>query len=391
MIALVLSNPKHHAEMMIPIARALSRRGHRVRIVSLAELRGFATPAWQLDDIEVVRAIPARLRKDPALGAGVGTDPGDRAGTLLRRTAQVAVLGALGPRLAWLLRGARVVLIPNDVAYPYRELVAALKLLNIPYALLQEGIRFPLPNETGGDRYGCSSATALCTWGEGSAEHFRRIGVSPDTIHVTGNPRFDELSVQEFRAQGQSMFDRAGITSAPLLYLSNPVDDQGFCSTEAKLELFRRFLEVSRSPLARRRIPLAVKLHPREDLASFQRIAHELAAEVHFLGDAPLFPVLAAARAAVVLASTAGLEALAFGIPIGVMELPPHGFAFEYVAREAAVGIVHEEIETGIEKLLERTISEDKERSFVERHLAGRGHAAQRIAELLVQLEERRA
>jgi len=387
-IALVLSNPKHHAEMLIPVARQLAGRGHRVRIISLAELRGFATPAWALDQVEVVRVIPSRLRKNPSLGSGVGTDPQDRTGAVLRRVAQLVLLTALGPRLLWLLRGARVVVIPNDTAYPYRELVVFLKARRVPYALLQEGIRFPLPNETTKDRYGCSGATAVCTWGEGSAEHFQRIGVPASTIHVTGNPRFDSVSIHQVREQGLALLSQAGVSAPPLLYLSNPIDDQGFCSTADKLELFERFVIESRRELEQRRVPLAVKLHPREDLDGFRRVATKLGADVHFLGDAPLFPLLAASRAAVVLASTAGLEALAFGIPLGVMELPRHGFVFEYVSRGAAIGLSPGSIATRVAELLNRG-TDPRDQAFVERHLAGRGSAALRITELLERLEPR--
>lgn len=387
MIAFVLSNPKHHAEMMLPVAKELVRRGRRARVVSLAELRGFATPRWEVAGVEVARVIPARVRKDASFGAGIGTTPDDRSGTLVRRTAQLAALTVVAPRLLWLLRGARVVMIPNDTAYPYREFLAILRRARIPFALLQEGIRFPLPNETTVERYGRGGANAVCTWGEGSAEHFRRIGVAAKTIHVTGNPRFDALSIDEQRVLGTQLLRDAGIASPPLLFLSNPIDDQGFCSTDAKLALFRRFLEDARGELTKRQVPLAVKLHPREDLEAFRRVAIAVGAEVSFLGDAPLFPVLAAARAAIVLASTAGLEALAFGAPLGVLEIPHHGFVFEYVARGAAVGIRSDDIVAGVDKLLGQTSLDARADAFIERHLAGRGQAAVRVAELLTSLE----
>lgn len=387
MIVLVLSNPKHHAEMMIPVARELVSRGHRVRIVSLAELRGFATPAWDIDGVELVRAIPAQIRKDASLGAGIGTSPDDRGGAFLRRAAQLAVLGVLGPRLLWLLRGARVVMIPNDAAYPYRELIAALKLCRIPFALLQEGIRFPLPNETDDDRYGRSGANAVCTWGEGSAEHFRRIGVPAGTIHITGNPRFDVISLEELRERGTAILGEANITTQPLLYLSNPIDDQGFCSTADKLALFRRFVADTREELARRRVPLVVKLHPREDLEGFRRAIADVDADVSFLNEAPLFPLLAVARAVIVLASTAGLEALAFGLPLGVMQVPNHGYVFEYVTHGAAIGISADAIAARVTELLDHAGRDPARDAFVERHLAARGQASQRVAELLEHLE----
>ena len=392
MIGLVLSNPRHHAEMMLPVACELARRGTKVRVISLAELRGFATPTWDVPvGVEVIRAVPARIRKNPSLGAGIGVSPDDRAGSLLRRTAQLALWSVLGTRLLWLLRSCRVVMIPNDAAYPYRDLIVRLRARRIPYVLLQEGIRFPLPAETT-DPYGKSGADAVCAWGEGSAEHFRRIGVAANTIHITGNPRFDELAVESFRLQGADLLAKAGVTSAPLVYLSNPIDDQGFCSTEDKLALFRRFLIDASPELARRRVPLALKLHPREELEGFQRVAAETKASVVFLNDAPLFALLAGARAAVVLASTAGLEALVFGVPLGVMSLPDHGFVFEYVTHGAAIGILPHAISAGVAALLDGAASAQVHReAFIERHLATRGRATHNLASVLSGLSEGRA
>jgi hypothetical protein len=324
-LGFLFTNPKHHAEMMRPVAAELRRRGHQPQLVSLAELRGFTTPreGAAADEADaLVAAIPWQLRKSPQHGADFGADGTGAKGTL-RRAAQRAVVAALLPRLAWLLRGCRAVLVPNDAAYPYRDLVDALRLARKPVALLQEGIRFPLPSERAAPDgeatvYGGSGLDAVCAWGEGSAEHFRAVARGATHVHVTGNPRFDAVDVAAFRAQGHALMRELRFGDGPFLYLSNPVDDQRFCTTAEKLQLFERFVERAAPELVRRAAPLVVKLHPREDADAFRRAAAKAPISVHVADRAPLFAWLAVARGAAVLASTVGLEALRFGVPLGV-------------------------------------------------------------------------
>src|SRR5262249_2458976 len=63
-VVFVFSNPRHHLEMMAPVAEELGRRGVRCSLVSLAELRGFDTPAQS----GAQRAIPINLRRRNSSG-----------------------------------------------------------------------------------------------------------------------------------------------------------------------------------------------------------------------------------------------------------------------------------------------------------------------------------
>jgi len=219
-------------------------------------------------------------------------------------------------------------------------------------------------------------------WGEGSADHFRAVGVPESTIRVTGNPRFDSLDPRPMRERALR-----DVASPPLVYLSNPVDDQGFCSTATKLELFERFVVDATPVLAEQSVELVVKLHPREGRSAFQAILDRHGSSAKIV-DGKLFDWLACARGAVVLASTVGLEALAFDVPIAALELPGHGFVFEYVARGAAVGIRLDEIAKGVRALLARDPGRQSAgAALLERHLAHRGDASHRVAETIRSLE----
>jgi len=394
-ISFVYSNPRHHAEMMAPVMAELVGQGVPCRAVSMAELRGFATSPLPVAGVDVRRAVPARLRKNPSLGASFGTAAGGGRGRSVRRVAQLAVwAGWLAPRLAWLTRGSAVVVIPNDAVFPYRELAGLSRMTRTPFLLMQEGIRFPLPGVREEDAYGRAGAAAICAWGEASAEYFRAQGAPPDTVHVTGNPRFDGFRPEAWQAEGEALLRTLGLARPPLLYLSNPIDDQGFCTTEEKLAMFRRFADDVAGPLAEKDRHLLVKLHPREDVAAFRRAAGQsaAAARTQVLDDHSLFAALACAGAAVVLASTVGLEALLFGLPLGVLEVPGTGFVFDYVQSGAARGLRPDHgLGQAISALLASTAQppDGVRARYLERHLAHRGQAAHRIASLIEALRSR--
>src|SRR5262249_39136644 len=158
---------------------------------------------------------------------------------------------------------------------------------------------------------------------------------------------------------------------------------------EMKLDLFDRFVADAGPLLANRGVDLVVKLHPREDRAAFQRVLDRHAARAR-IADGKLFELLACARAAVVLASTVGLEALVFDVPIAALELPGHGFVFEYVSRGAAVGIRLDAIASGVTALLDRDATRDSAAAaLLERHLAHRGEATRRVVDTIRGLEGR--
>lgn len=391
-VSFVYSNPRHHAEMMGPVMAELASRGAAVRAISLAELRGFATGSLAgpgLEAVEIHRVVPLGLRKDPAMGASFGTGEGSGKARSVRRAAQLAVWGTwLAPRLAWLLRGSDSVVVPNDAAFPYRELARLVHLLRMPLVLMQEGIRFPLPGVREADAYGRGGAAAICAWGQASAEYFRGQGAPPASVHVTGNPRFDRFDPAAWRDEGAALLASLGVSRPPLLFLSNPIDDQGFCSTREKMDLFRRFADGAADALADGDRHLVVKLHPREDVEAFRRAAREsrAGARTHVLSlEHSLFAALAGAGGAVVLASTVGLEALLFDLPLGVLEVPGAGFVFDYVQGGAARGLrPGADLGAQVAALLAEGEARARVASlYLERHLAHRGSAARRVAGLI--------
>ena len=389
LIDLYISNDRHHAAMLLPVAKALgSHPGLEVRVVSLCEFRGMTSPEARFRD---AGADFVRILDRPRRIAG----PSGRARTGLLGRA----LRAAGRRIAWrtslarrvescLQAAPRLAVLPNDAAFPYDRIAGLLRERGTPFVLVQEGIRFPLPNAEKGRSYGGGGAAAVAVWGEASAGYFRHAGVNESRLVLTGSPRFDSLDEADWPAEAGALRARLGLRGRCLLFLSNPIDDLGFCSTREKLDLIARFVAGVRGLLESGRTTLLVKLHGSESERTVGQALAPLGLgdRVRIVGGEPLYPLLAAADGAVVLASTVGLETLLLGVPLGVLEIPGSGWVHDYVA--AGVGMA---LSTGgrVDEQVDELMSSWQQRSgaavqaYLAHHLAERRHSAVRVAEVI--------
>ena len=380
-VAFVFTNPRHHLEMMAPVAAELKRRGIPTAMISLAELRGFETPQ---NGVAIRRAIPFNVRRRNSAASPSSSDGSSRFGTLVKRLVWNL---ALGPRMRELLRDTRIVVVPNDAVFPYIELVQQAQRRGAKTILMQEGIRFPLPTEYVGPTYGGSNNAAVCAWGEGSRDYFIASDVPRNVVAVTGAPRLDTLDPATWRPRGEALREQLGLATAPIAFLSNPIEIQGYGTKQHKLELFERFLAEAAPVLLEQRIPVLVKNHLHEDPKDYARIAaagplRDLVTVVD--ATTPIFAAIAASRAAVVLTSTVGLEALVFGKPLGVLEIPRHDFAFEYVQRGAAIALRFGTIAEGVAELIRGAPAHSAAaEAFIERHLFDRGRARTNVADVI--------
>ena len=383
-VAFVFTSPRHHLEMMAPVAAELERRGVVCRMISLAELRGHDTPRGK----GLLRVLPLNLRSKPAMAGAPTTVATDepkswKRGSLAKRV----VWAILSLRLRQLLAGADVVVVPNDTAYPYDQLLAMVRRRGARTILMQEGIRFPPEKHFIGAWYGTGGATRICAWGEGSKDYFTACGVAARDIVVTGAPRLDDLDPSAWTKPAAELLARYQLRQAPLLFTSNPIETQGYGTERGKLDLFARLLADAAPVLRAQQVPLVVKTHPQEDPETYARIARAsaIADLVTVLPiTTSIFALLAASRAAIVLTSTVGLEGLAFGLPIGVLEIPGFPFAFEYVQRGAAVPLTGDAIAAGVTELLAGAPARKAAgQALLERHLYDRGRARSHVADVI--------
>jgi hypothetical protein len=79
-----------------------------------------------------------------------------------------------------------------------------------------------------------------------------------------------------------------------------------------------------------------------------------------------------------VWASTAGLEALLFGLPLGVLPVPGHGYVFDYVRKDAAHGLADDAALAALVDGVPATRASE----FLNDYVANRGRAAAAIRDV---------
>jgi hypothetical protein len=153
---------------------------------------------------------------------------------------------------------------------------------------------------------GHTPVDVIFTAGRFVTEAFRSQGVT-SRIETTGIPRFAELAALE----------RAAPPSHPrtVVYLTGSF----FWHDETTLDRAQqRDLDTLAAGLPEHGWELRIRVHPREELARYERFRGRPGVELSTPADLPLWTELARAGAVITAMSTAGLEALALGRPLVV-------------------------------------------------------------------------
>ena len=386
-----ISNNNHHWQMMKPVLAELRERNVSVRLVSLCEFRRMETPQTELEamGISIIRLFNLKKKGlKTSSGRSIGGNKGLIRNWLRSLVWQIKLKKEVVGLYQTDLPG--LVIVPNDVAYPFDRICHWFLQKNIRFVLLQEGVRFPLPNEEGGTPYGMTGATCVMAWGIASVEYFQSLPKFGSPVLAVGNPRFDTLLSIPYLEQ--IAFIKSQAAGKPIiLYVSNPIDDQGFCSHAVKMKLFAKFLEGLVPHLKQEYIRVAVRLHPRENPQDYQSVWESLALTgyVFFLNEPPLFACLRAVDCAVVLASTVGLEAMLAETPVAVVSIPGHGHVYNYVSSGAALGIdVEQDFVNELLSLLNtrRHSFKLKAKAYASQQVANRGTSAAFIAAKIKEL-----
>ena len=368
-LAILITNPNHHVELTIGAAKLMKEEGHQVTYVSLCELRRMASPValFKNEGLDYVKfgKLPQNLKPSS------GKQTLGKSDSLLRHLVRrVFWLVKLKPFIKKNLAGFDKVLLMNDAAFPGDQICSWLKHKSIPFYLLQEGIRFPLPNETD-LKYGANGAKKVMVWGERSAQHFRTIVATGTDVVVTGSPKFDKFLTDIASSPVKDAKKKV------LGVFTNPIDDQGFCSPEVKLELFERFVQRAAPQLQDMDVQLCIKCHPRENIEEYLTIANKYLHTI-VLPEKIVDAVLAV-DAGVIMASTVGLELIGAKRRIAQLEIPNFGYVFDYQECQDSVCIPLEgEFDLSI------LFGRSTEFTYFYKHIAA-GNSDQKVASVLTE------
>lgn len=305
--------------MTLSVALKLREMGYDPFYISLCEMRRMRTPTDKLNEHGLEFFSQAAISEELKPSTGAKT-LGSNQSPLRNLLRSIFWALKIKPFVARAIKSADRILLMNDTAYPGDKIASLLNQKEIPFYLLQEGIRFPLPGE-GKSSYGSNGATKLFTWGDRSAKYFASVIQTKTQVEITGSPRFDSF-IKEISGLSKDP------DSKTLGVFTNPIDDQGFCTKAEKLSLFERFVDKAAPYLKEHGISLGVKCHPREDLSEYLNLANKHI-DVRAL-DKDIKKAISQVDAGIIMASTVGLELLGAGKPIGQLEIPEYGWVFDY-------------------------------------------------------------
>ncbi len=320
-LAILITNPNHHLELTLEVAKLAKQAGNQVRYISLCELRRMPSPTdvFKKEELDFVKfsELPKQLKPSSGKQSLGKSDSSIRA--LVRNLFWFL---KIKPFIKTAIKGVDKVILMNDAAFPGDKISNFLKRKGISFYLIQEGIRFPLPNETE-VKYGGNGASKVFAWGKRSATHFKEVAGKDTKVVVSGSPRFD-MFLNSFERMGKER-----VSGKRLGIFTNPIDDQGFCTKAEKLNLFESFVKRGASYLNNNKVAVSIKSHPREDVHEYLSIAEKYLDSFEQAPDS-IMEAISDVSAGVVMASTVGLELLGAKRRFGQMEIPEYGYVFDY-------------------------------------------------------------
>lgn len=218
--------------------------------------------------------------------------------------------------------------------------------------------------------YGAGGCDVICVYGASTKRALVARGAPADTIHVTGQPRYDALEPKR--------------TPTLILVTTQPFSRYGLATPARETQTFAAMIDAALNDGGGR--PVVVKLHPDTDDAG--ALQERFRSRVRFEQTSPIESLYQHAAALVTLSSTTALEAMLFDIPVVVVDVPGFPTTLPYLDSGAVVPARSlEEIGGAIRAALTGGVSPQARASFLNEHLAPLdGHAAVRVADAVRRL-----
>ena len=397
----VTCRPRHHAvvDPLLLALRAVSVEGHVVAAPnpepgfarSLAGLRASGTPAGYLTDYlpreearslirryrPLLRTTWSRLARDPELSQrlALGAVPLARVAIPFLRDAvtrsllSAVVVQEAAFRALDVVRPTAVV-ITSTRRVAERALALAARERGIPCVLFSGALLL------GRDRYAFFDVAdrILVIGAHLQRQLEREEGIAPELISVVGDPRSNAARLEP--RPRQAVAETFGLDPArPLLVFVSKYVSFLF-SAEEKEAFYRTVLEGLRRCESRPQVIL--KVHPNEDSGLVrEQIRRWSWPAVPVTQEYDIHRLFAAADAAVMVTSMAGVEAMTLGCPVIAVQMRGKdyegGYMFPYVS-EGAVERVDIGDAPGFGRALDRMLLDDRARA--ERRERGSDFAA---------------
>lgn len=223
-------------------------------------------------------------------------------------------------------------------------------------------------------------ADRMAVWGTISRQWFMENRVAPDRLVVTGQPRLDRLvNYRKTEAPGKAdKCQRFRVVLATNDLLGNRND------------LLMKTVCQGVRPLSEE-LDLVMKLHPGErNHGQYTRFARRFNLNWTIVSKGDLYELLVSADTVITAQSTVGIEALAMGLPLIIVEVPGVPKIVPYDRYECAMA-VHDAagLTTAMGRLMAKTddvkkLSQNADRFIADYLYRLDGKAAQRVADLIM-------
>jgi hypothetical protein len=272
-----------------------------------------------------------------------------------------------------------------------RAAVAACRAQGVPTLGIQHGILYPTyySYRHEADEQDCPRPDRTAVFGEAARRFLILAGrYAPESLVVTGSPKFDEL------ARAARTWDRAAIRSRLGL-----APDERLLAVASRFRGIREthqsigsaFPALVRAVEALPGVRMLVKPHPAESTGAYERTIREAAARRSSLLPPPgdLMQLLFAADALVTVESLSAVEALVLGKPVVILNMPTN--LREMVEAGVAVGVdAGTDPRPALESVLgdaetQRRLAEARRAYLSDAARGVDGHASERLLALVLE------